>query len=139
MSSPFAFRANAARMPAMSGFLARLAFRRLLIGCLALCFVWQPILLAAAEAHEVQHLLQTGHAHDDAHPEAGIPADDPDGGAGVLHALMHIGHCCSFPVALMPSTDFGVAISPPPRPAEPDAPLAAPALPATHWRPPISA
>ena len=51
----------------------RHASRRILIGFLALCFLWQPILLIAAEVHEAQHLLQTGHAHDAEHPESGIP------------------------------------------------------------------
>jgi hypothetical protein len=122
----------------MSVFFARLACRRLLIGCLALCFVWQPILLAAAEAHEAQHGLQTGHAHDDAHPEAGIPADDPDGD-GMLHSLMHIGHCCSFPAAVVPAASIGLAAAPPSRPAVPGAPLPAPMIPASLWRPPIPA
>jgi len=123
----------------MSGIFRRHASRRILIGFLALCFLWQPILLVAAEVHEVQHLLQTGHAHDTQHPESGIPVDDPHSGSSSLHVLMHLGQCCSFPVALVPATDIAARLSHAAGPVPAAQPIASPSVPAQFWRPPIFA
>lgn len=118
---------------------ARLAKSRILFGILIACFLWQPILLAAAEVHEGRHALATGHAHDASHPDSGIPPDEPEGSGGALHALLHMGHCCTFPVALVAATVFAAVPTPVSHPAT--APGAEPPsdIPATLWRPPISA
>lgn len=80
--------------------------RVLWIALLLLALVWQPGLVAASEVHESEHLLQTGHALDAEHGEIGIPADEPAApdGADPWHALMHLGHCCSYPSAMLPDT-----------------------------------
>lgn len=69
---------------------------------LLLALVWQPTLLAASEAHESEHLIQTGHAHDADHQGPGIPADELDAPDedDLWHGLMHLGHCCGQASAL---------------------------------------
>lgn len=89
------------------------------IALLLWALVWQPGLIVASEVHESEHLLQTGHALDATHGEHGIPADEPmpPDGADPWHALMHLGHCCSYPSAMlpdMPQMAFGPDIASPP-------------------------
>ncbi len=64
--------------------------------------IWQPTLMAASEVHETAHLFATGHAHDAQHPEAGIPGDEVVEADGMgWERLMHAGHCCGHPNAML--------------------------------------
>lgn len=82
--------------------------RVLLAALLVLTFLWHPALIAASEAHESEHLVRTGHAHDahagEAHADNthAIVADespDPEGDAP-WHELLHAGHCCGHAQAM---------------------------------------
>jgi hypothetical protein len=86
--------------------------RALWVALLLLAVVVKPALVAASEVHESEHLLQTGHTLDSQHEEHGIPHDEPmSGDTDSWHALMHLGHCCSHPPALLLSA-LAVDLSP---------------------------
>jgi len=109
-----------------------------LLALLVLTFLWHPALIAASEAHESEHLVRTGHAHDAHSDEAhaggtlAIPADEspePEGEAP-WHELLHVGHCCGHaqampidwlvvPPMLIPGPDiaFRATVIPSPVPA----------------------
>ena len=69
-------------------------FRAVLLGLFALCMVMQPVLAATGDVHEMLdhpeqvalHLDGSGH-HDAPEPHDGEPAE-------ILHALLHVAHCC---------------------------------------------
>jgi hypothetical protein len=133
-------RRGAARLVAMMERLRRQA-RRWSATCVAvmlLALVAQPVLIAASELHETAHALAAGHAHDDVHPEAGIPPDEPHEPGDAWHAVLHVGHCCSQPTAAIAAPLLvpidRTAVPPPPATARS---LSDPALP-TLLRPPIA-
>lgn len=81
------------------------ALRNLWIALLLLVVGFNPALVAASEVHESAHLLQLSHSHSlDADEHSPNLADEPDPteGSGQWHALMHLGHCCGHPTALVP-------------------------------------
>ena len=90
---------------------------------LLLTCVWQPALMAASEVHEASHFAIAGHAHDEVHEEAGIPADEPlQADASGFHGLMHLGHCCSQPpAAVFAAVTLHLELPPPPALPEPPA------------------
>lgn len=83
-----------------------LALRALWVSLLLLALVWQPALMAASAVHESEHLIQTGHTLDAEHGDHGIPADETaaPNGSEAWHALMHMGHCCGHPSAMLPDS-----------------------------------
>lgn len=84
--------------------------RSFIAALLALAFLWQPIVLMATQAHASEHLLQTGHSHDEA-CSGGIPADEPpsDEGDERVHELLHQAHCCTS-LQVIPSSDLALAV-----------------------------
>lgn len=84
--------------------------RSFIAALLALAFLWQPIVLMATQAHASEHLLQTGHSHDDA-CAGGIPADEPtsDDGDERLHELLHQAQCC-ISLQVIPSSGLALVV-----------------------------
>ena len=73
---------------------------RLISAVLALVTAMGPIVLTAAAVHELEHPgqhigAQAPHDHVARADQAGVVANDGDGGGEAFHRLAHAGHCCA--------------------------------------------
>ncbi len=108
--------------------------RSLLRMLLALCVAFAPIVSAACDVHEAQHVAAGALPHAD-----DVPADrDGDGeDRDPWHALMHASHCCGHAAALpTPSGVSGAPILAPVRLPDLDWPRPA-SIVSEPFRPPI--
>lgn len=76
---------------------------RALIGVMLLALLIQPALAAAAELHELEHQVLTGHSHADHDHQLGTEPPDESELDG-WHLLLHFGHGCCQAVGLLPTT-----------------------------------
>lgn len=115
--------------------------RVLVLGLFALGLVLQPVMAAAGEMHELVHNPSGTHAHDlHADELAGdmvTPGEPEEGGAKILHVLLHFAHCCGAATALVPVLEPSPSMPASSRLAIDKAPVP----PATHlpspFKPPI--
>lgn len=81
-------------------------FRFVLAALVSLGILGQPVLVAACEIHEAQHLAATGHAHDGPEHSDGAESEQPSPDeSGGLAELVHLGHCCAHATVLAISID----------------------------------
>ncbi len=85
----------------MARVLARSRFpllRLLVLTVLALRLLLQPVLATTGEMHGLAHDPSGMHAHDaslaPADKAPAEPREADEGGAGLLHLLLHFAHCC---------------------------------------------
>lgn len=77
-------------------------YRWLILVGLALGLILQPVLGSVGELHELTHGAASAHGA----IEADMPDSDGDG-AGALHQLHHLAHCCGHAV-MAPQTDLAL-------------------------------
>lgn len=131
-------------MPSHRGPRFRRVARAFVLGVLALCLLLRPMLESMAEVHGLGHddAPVLAHGAETHVPGSGDMVDHQgDGDRGdVLHALLHLAHCCGHSPATTPGAGVLVAAAPAADNVPTTTALAAPAPPATSLlRPPIAA
>jgi hypothetical protein len=79
----------------------------LVLASLALALIVQPVLSDMGEMHELTHGLAESHVHAEGHDtlvdELAEADESEDRGAGVLHVVHHLAHCCGQASAVAPT------------------------------------
>ena len=110
------------------------SLRTLFLGLAVLCLLAQPVLAAAHEMHDAQHVLADGTGGDH-----GVPGDADVPEFGTFDGLLHALDCCLHATAVATPSLAWIPHRPQSLRPRVSLPVHTPSLPSRFLRPPIAA